>query len=250
LALFEGLRLGSERSFRRLVAAHHASMLRLAALYVDDADAQEELIRWTWSTALHGLGMFTWHTSFRAWLFGILAAHSRARSPTAPPPPGPPGRTPAELPARADMDADMDWVGLAWSPRWSSDGWRVVEQALAALPMAQREVVHLRDIEGWPAADADAALGVTADEGERLLAGGHEAVRAAVRAWLGLPPPGPADVQRETDGVSELLGLMAPAATTAPNGTPPAQLLAIFRDWRASRRIPVWRQLRGAYLAR
>lgn len=249
LALFEGLRLGSERAFRRLVTAHQAPMLRLSALYADDAGAQEELVRWTWSTALHGLGMFTWHTSFRAWLFGILAAHGRARPPTAPP------TAPAPDPACGGTaapaaGADLDWAGLAWSPRWSAEGWQAVERALAALPMAQREVVHLRDIERWPASEADAALGVTADEGGRLLARGREAVRVAVRAWLGLPPSALADPQRERDGVVELLGLLRPAATGSPDADPAHELVAIFRDWRAARRIPVWRRLRGAYLAR
>ena len=257
LAVFEGVRLGSERAFRRLVAAHDAPMLRLAGLYAHDAAGRAELVRWTWSTALHGLGMFTWHTSFRAWLFGILAAHGRARPapPTAPAPPAAPPSVTVPPAAGPPVTAvgDVGWAGLAWSPRWSPDGWRAVERALATLPVAQREVVHLRDVEGWPAAEADAALGVTADEGGRLLAQGRDSLRAAVRAWLGLPPPGPADVQRETDGVVELLGLLAPAAPAAPDAsTGPASdhLVGLFRDWRASRRIPVWRRLRGAYLAR
>jgi DNA-directed RNA polymerase specialized sigma24 family protein len=50
-------------------------MMRVARWYRPDEDGARRLVRQAWVTALGGLDMFTWHTSFRAWLFGILLNH-------------------------------------------------------------------------------------------------------------------------------------------------------------------------------
>jgi len=234
LALYEGVRLGSERAFRRLVAGQAGLVGRMAALYGVDAG---ELARWTWSTALHGLGMFTWNTSFRAWVIGILVAHGRAADHSAPPPAAPPPAPAGTL---------TSWAGLAWSPRWQAGGWEVVDGALAALPLAEREVVHLHDVEGWPARETYDALGLTGGEGDRLLAAGRERVRCAVAAWLG-QAPGPDPDGSQTRAVVELLGLLVREGPAPP---PDRALLAAFRAWRASRRISLPRRVRGALLAR
>ncbi len=234
LALYEGVRLGSERAFRRLVAGQAGLVARMAGLYGVDAG---ELARWTWGTALHGLGMFTWNSSFRAWVIGILVAHGRAAARPQPPPPSPP---------RATATPSTSWAGLAWSPRWQAGGWEAVEAALAALPLAEREVVHLHDAEGWPAREAFDALGLTAGEGDRLLAAGRERVRCALADWLG-QAPGPDTDGSQTRAVVEVLGLLVREGA-AP--TPDRELLATFRAWRASRRISLPRRLRGALLAR
>lgn len=258
LALYEGVRLGSGRAFRRLAAAHAGVMGRMAALYGDEG----VLVRWTWDTALHGLGMFTWHTSLRAWVVGILVAHGRAvhaPSPafdddSAPAEPGADrrGPTPADTGPRGGVrdggrpGLDQGWAGLAWSPRWSDGGWAAVEDALAGLPLAERELLQLHDVEGWPAREAYDALGLTEEDGLRLLGRGREGVRVAVRRWRGLAPaPDPDGSQ--VRGVVELLGLLVGDDTAPP---PDPELQAVFRAWRSGLRISLVRRLRGALLAR
>jgi len=244
LALYEGVRLGSERAFRRLVAVHHGALLRVAGLYRPDPDERRQLVGWAWGTALHGLGMFTWQTSLRAWLFGILITHGRTGAVAVPAPPAP---APPE-PRTAPPGPEPDWSALAWSPSWSPAAWAAVEGALGALPLPQREVVTLVDLEGWPLRDAHDALGLTAAEGTRLLAGGHEALRQALRRWFGLADaPDPDGVQ--TRGVVALLGMLADGAPPLSDEPDPA-LLAVFRSWRARLRLPLLRRVRGVMVSR
>ena len=60
----------------------------------------------------------------------------------------------------------------------------VISGAIEALPLAQREVITLRDIEGWSAADVCNALGLSESNQRVLLHRARSKVRAAVEPYL------------------------------------------------------------------
>lgn len=61
----------------------------------------------------------------------------------------------------------------------------VLVQAMAALPAAQREVVVLRDVEGWPAEEACNALGLSDTNQRVLLHRGRTRLRKALEDYFG-----------------------------------------------------------------
>jgi len=66
----------------------------------------------------------------------------------------------------------------------ASETQAVVSEAIQALPLAQREVISLRDIEGWTAADVCNALGLSETNQRVLLHRARSKVRAAVEPYL------------------------------------------------------------------
>lgn len=230
--LFEGLRLGSRRAFTGLLVDDDATMHRVAALYVGP-DRVDALVRQTWSVALPGLDMFTWQTSLRTWLTGILVTYGRAWAagstwpgPVALPPP------------RGDRpEGPVPWSSLAWSAWWDDDGWDVLERALAAQPLDRREVLWLHDVEGWAWREVLDTLGHPAAEGGHLLADGRAAIGAGLERHLGVAP---ADDPADRDaGVARLLGGLRPRAGAA--GHDPG-LDRVFADWRRGRGGRPWRR--------
>jgi RNA polymerase sigma-70 factor (ECF subfamily) len=67
----------------------------------------------------------------------------------------------------------------------------VVRAAIGALPPAQREVMRLRDVEGWDGAEVCAALALTAGNQRVLLHRGRTRVRAAIEEYLAPVVPEP-----------------------------------------------------------
>ncbi|WP_336921553.1 RNA polymerase sigma factor [Aquipuribacter sp. SD81] len=233
--LFEGVRLGSRRAFEELLDHVDPTMRRLGRLYVPEA-AVGPLVATTWQVALPGLDMFTWHTSLRAWLTGIFVTYARAAAVTAPradaPSAGPvPVRDPAVV-------GDVPWETLAWSAHWSPTYWADLADTLASLPLPQREVLWLRDVERWELRETLDCLGLTAAQGEQLLDAGHDTVAAGVATLVSASPAAVADRGRRHHGVTRLLAELRqdPAAATDPG---PAR---VFTVWRRHRRVRVWRR--------
>ncbi|MDQ3707824.1 MAG: zf-HC2 domain-containing protein [Actinomycetota bacterium] len=277
LALYESVRLGSGRAFRRLVDQHGPGMLRVARWYRPDEDDARRLVRQAWITALGGLDMFTWHTSFRAWLFGILLHHCRGtqvgaqRADVAVAVPRRPPRA-----AHRQPQPSGDWQDLPWSPAWSPESWGVVDDALAALPLPSREAVQFRDVEGWDSGEVCDVLGLTGAEELGVLHAGRTRLAAALAEHLGLDGCGearcgwaavtataylegrlPADQRRTYEAhlshcgacgcqLQQLRGVAAMLALrSTPDGSVAADpaLEAAFRRWRVTRGLRPWRRL-------
>ena len=60
----------------------------------------------------------------------------------------------------------------------------IVLRAIQALPLAHREVITLRDMEGWSAADVCNALGLTETNQRVLLHRARSKVRAAIEPYF------------------------------------------------------------------
>ena len=77
-----------------------------------------------------------------------------------------------------------DWEGEPEDRLLSGELRRVLDDAIALLPAAQQEVITLRDIEGWPAAEVCTVLTITDTHQRVLLHRARSHVRRAVEAYL------------------------------------------------------------------
>src|SRR6266540_2894683 len=78
--LLDALRAGEESAFVALVQQHHASILRVARIYVSNRATAEEVAQETWLAVLNGLDRFEGRSSLKTWIFRILANIARTRA--------------------------------------------------------------------------------------------------------------------------------------------------------------------------
>jgi RNA polymerase sigma-70 factor (ECF subfamily) len=161
-------------------------MLRLAIGYVRSREEAEEVIQETWLAVLTGLERFEGRSSLKTWITRILVnrARSRARRESRMVPlstlgPIDPGG------GVGDIVDQLDWLrltrpsltaawGLGSTPPAPDD--RVlglelldrIETAIDSLPPRQREVITLRDVEGWSATEVRELLEIT-EANQRVL---------------------------------------------------------------------------------
>jgi len=198
------LRQGDEQAFAWLVEQHHVMLVRLALRYVPDQAAAEDVAQETWLHVLRGLGRFQFRSSLRTWITSILKNRARRRATRerrstpvsdawlATLAAGQPAVDPDRFfgPERPDL---LDsWTapphGSAPEERLlASETQAVVSRAIEALPLGQREVITLRDIEGWSAAEVCNALGVSETNQRVLLHRARSKVRAALEPYLSEP---------------------------------------------------------------
>jgi RNA polymerase sigma-70 factor (ECF subfamily) len=198
--LIADLRGGSESAFMYLVDRYHASLLRLARLYVD-GDAAEDVVQETWMGVLRGLDSFEGRASFKTWLFRILANRARTRAARE-------SRTvalsslvhqetesyePAVDPARFRMADDPYPGGWLVAPatdelpeqRLLADELsQQVRDALTQLPPAQGEVVRLRDIEGLTSEEVCELLSISEGNQRVLLHRGRSKIRGILERYI------------------------------------------------------------------
>jgi RNA polymerase sigma-70 factor (ECF subfamily) len=198
--LIARLRQGDEAAFLGLLRDHGGTFRRIARLYASDAVA-EEVVQETWIAVIQGLDRFEGRSSLRTWMVTILVNIARNRgerekrqipfsafddSAAGPEPAvdtdrfqGPTGRFPGgwiSFPERWDEQPEALYL--------SAEGVEAARRAIAALPPAQREVVTLRDVEGWPSDEVSAALGITPGNERVLLHRGRSRVRAMLESAM------------------------------------------------------------------
>ncbi len=200
-AILVALRAGDEATFTDLVAMYSGAMLRVARMYVHNAASAEEVVQDAWLGLLQALDRFEGRSSLKTYLFRIVVncAKTRARKDA---------RT---IPFSAAFEPDDDQGGASVPPeRFQRDGaaagswstppksWaetpersllssetrRIVEDAVDSLPANQREVITLRDIEGWDAADVCNALGLSETNQRVLLHRARAKVRLALEQYF------------------------------------------------------------------
>jgi RNA polymerase sigma-70 factor (ECF subfamily) len=197
-ALLAGLRARDERAFAELVERHGPALLRHARTFVHSAASAEDVVQETWLAVVTGVERFEGRALLRTWLYGIVANRARTRA----------VRERRSVPfsalASAELHEDFHPVDAGrfeqhdrWSGHWTSapEPWpdeqveseetlALVAAAIDELPPAQREVVRLRDVEGWEAEEVCAALELSAGNQRVLLHRGRARVRAALEVHL------------------------------------------------------------------
>lgn len=182
-ALVARLQAGDEVAFTAIVREYHPRLVRLAQSVVGNRAVADEVVQETWLAVVRGVDRFEGRSTFKTWLFHILL--NRARSIAGREHRTQPIAPDAEAIERFDRNGAWATPPVPWSDQVDE---RLVATQLAGrvrnvideLPEAQREVLVLRDVEGLPASDVAALLGLS-DGNQRVLL--HRA-RARVRARL------------------------------------------------------------------
>ena len=188
--LLDALRRRDPDALSTLFARYHRSMVGLATLYLGNSAAAEEVAQDTWLAAIDGLPKFEGRSSLRTWLFHILVKRAskhmrrealiatilsrRSRS--------------ARAPLAHRFTADGSWaVSPTQSTRTPEDLLlsrevsRWVRETIASLPPRQREVIYLRDLEGWSSDEVCELLRITPAHQRVLL---HRARTALYNLYL------------------------------------------------------------------
>jgi RNA polymerase sigma-70 factor (ECF subfamily) len=200
--LIAALRRGDEDAFRTLVSEHGPFLMRLALMHVPSRAVAEEVVQDTWLAVLNGIDRFEGRSSLRTWIASILLNNARTRG----------QRERRVLPfsflqrrreeGRDEPAVDVDRFQSRrtanpghWArppAEWESpeeqlgteEARRVLLEAIAKLPVRQREVIALRDISGWSAAETRNALGLSETNQRVLLHRARSKVRAALERYF------------------------------------------------------------------
>jgi RNA polymerase sigma-70 factor (ECF subfamily) len=202
--LVEALRAGDEAAFATIVELHSPAMLRLARVYVSSQAVAEEVVQDAWVGVIRGLDRFEGRSSLKTWIFRILTNTAKTRSERE-------GRSvpfsslwrPSDDPGEPSVSPDrfLDATDRHWPNHWASSprSWdeipeeqllsgetrRLIEDAIAMLPPAQREVITLRDVQGWSSEEVCELLEISEGNQRVLLHRARAKVRSALEQYLG-----------------------------------------------------------------
>ena len=193
---------GDADAFATLVDRHSAAMINVAMAYVPSRAAAEEVVQETWIGVLRGVERFEGRSSLKTWIFRILtnvALRSGARERRSLPfsalaaaeDTGEPSVDPARF-----LPADHELFPGHWAvmpARWptpeegllAGETREVIRAAIAELPVAQRTVIALRDVEGWSSDDVCEALEISQGNQRILLHRARSRVRNAIESYYG-----------------------------------------------------------------
>src|SRR4051812_583709 len=200
--LIEAIKRGDEAAFAAMVDAYSPALLRMARMFVRDRAVAEEVVQDTWIAVLRGIDRFEGRSSLKTWIYRILINTAKTRG----------QRESRSIPFSAatsedepvvDPDRFLD-AGQRWAGAWmlGPSDWQTPEEellqgetrdailrAIDQLPAAQRAVMTMRDVEGFPADEVAAALGISDGNQRVLLHRARSKVRTAVEAHLGAIEP-------------------------------------------------------------
>lgn len=201
LWLLDALRRGDESAFLSLVSMHYAAMLRLAQVYVGTRAVAEEVIQETWLGVLQGLDRFEGRSSLKTWIFRILLNRARTRAerehrtipfsalvtaaePFEPAVDPDAFRPPEDQYPGGWLTPPTGWDTLPEERLLSQETRQHIDEALTTLPAAQREVITLRDIDGWSSSEVCDYLGISEANQRVLLHRARTRVRRALADYL------------------------------------------------------------------
>jgi RNA polymerase sigma-70 factor, ECF subfamily len=174
----------------------------MARLYVPTAALAEDVVQETWLGVLHGIDRFEGRSSLKTWIFRILTNIAKTRGTRE-------RRTiPFSCAVGATEEDDDVIVGPErflgpdhrWAGHWAAapGPWATPEEALLAgerrtailraieaLCPAQREVITLRDLQGWESTEVCDALSLSPENQRVLLHRARTKVRNAIDVELG-----------------------------------------------------------------
>ncbi|MFL0243481.1 RNA polymerase sigma factor [Mycobacterium sp. SMC-18] len=196
--LAEQLRNGDREAFGKLLDFYGPSMLRVARGYVSSREQAEDVVQETWIAVFKGIDRFEGRASLRTWIFSILInvakKHGMAER----------RHTDTEVRVLTGGTVDPDRFRDAGDPypgHWkeppapfpetpegsllSGELTRVATAGLRRLPERQREVVQLRDVQGFSSEEVCQLLDITAANQRVLLHRGRAVVRQELESYLG-----------------------------------------------------------------
>jgi RNA polymerase sigma-70 factor (ECF subfamily) len=170
-------------------------------MYVATREVAEEVVQETWLGVLKGLDRFEGRSSLKTWMFRILTNIAKTRgvresrtvpfSALAADEAG--GEEYAVDPSRFHASGEAEGAWLLPPAHWdelpesalsSAETLEMVRGAIEELPPAQRQVIQLRDIDGWTAEEVCNVLDLSETNQRVLLHRARSKVRRAIERYL------------------------------------------------------------------
>jgi RNA polymerase sigma-70 factor (ECF subfamily) len=190
--LVSRLRAGDEGAFAELAGKYQHTLLSMARGYVPSNAVAQEVVQDAWLGVLRGIDRFERRSSFRTWLFRILINRAISAG------------------AKERRSVPVDDMGPVTHASWFDAGgtWQVPpepwadqvdDKAIAAkmaariltaideLPLQQREVVTLRDVQGLSSEEVCAVLDISQANQRVLLHRGRSKLRQVIGSEFGRP---------------------------------------------------------------
>jgi RNA polymerase sigma-70 factor, ECF subfamily len=198
--LVGALRQGDGAAFAWLLDRYDASLRRLARNYVATPEVADEVVQETWLAVVKGIDRFEQRSTVKTWLFRILMNVARSRGvrehrsiPFASAAGAlDEGADPAVDPERfqpAGARSPGHWAAppTPWDEEpearlLSQETLAFVAASIEKLPPAQREVITLRDLEGWTSVEVCNALDLSETNQRVLLHRARSKVRQALES--------------------------------------------------------------------
>jgi RNA polymerase sigma-70 factor (ECF subfamily) len=193
LRLIAALRQRDESAFAELIERYHSSLVRLALSFVSSRAVAEDVAQETWLGVLKGIDRFEGRSSLRTWIYRILTNTAKTRA----------QREGRSIPfaslggdGAAVVDADRFLPAGQWTSlpqRWdelpesrlaSVETRTLIDQAIEQLPPTQRQVIRLRDVEGFSSAEVRDLLELSEANQRVLLHRARSKVRRALETYL------------------------------------------------------------------
>jgi RNA polymerase sigma-70 factor (ECF subfamily) len=173
---------GDEALFASLVDRWQPGLIRLARAITGDTAAAEDVAQETWASVLKSLETYAGRSTLRTWVHGVCAhlALARIRQEARSPLPSGPVVDPAGFDEQgAWREPPLRWreetpEALAARP----EVLECIERAVEMLPVRQRVVITLRDVQGFSSEEACEILGVSEVHQRVLLHRARSQVRA------------------------------------------------------------------------
>jgi RNA polymerase sigma-70 factor (ECF subfamily) len=205
--LVAALRRGDENAFGWLVDRYHGALRRLALGFVSTPSVADEVVQDTWLAVIAGIDRFELRSSLKTWIYRILMNKARTRG----------VREHRSVPfSSLEDDAvtsgfspdrfrpahDPEWPGhWSASPRpWqdqpqerlqAAETLDAVRNAIEDLPPMQRQVIALRDIDGWTSDEVCNVLSLSQTNQRVLLHRARAKVRLSLESVLDISTPSP-----------------------------------------------------------
>ena len=194
------LQKGDEGAFATLVELYHTQMIRVATAFVNNTAVAEEVVQETWIGMLRGLGRFEGRSSLKTWLFSILLNKAKTiakrevrhrhvviyeeGSSTSSSVPRSRFQGAGDPEPGHWVKMPQDWNNLPEERMLSQETLDYLRSAIEELPPNQKEVLVLRDIEGWDSGEVCNVLNISESNQRVLLHRARSKVRAMLETYL------------------------------------------------------------------
>lgn len=196
--LVKALCRGDAQAFTGLVDRYHASLVRLAQVWIAPRDGAEEVVQDTWLAVIEGIDRFEGRSSLKTWIVRILINKARRRAARD-------GRQinlgSLNLADEEDGSAPVDsalftWIGrFRTAPAWwaeatperlvaQAEAVEQIEDTIAGLPPGQRAVVLMRDVEGFSSTEVCNILEISETNQRVLLHRARSKLRKALEYYV------------------------------------------------------------------
>ncbi len=198
--LIARLRAGDETIFVQLVDKYHDSMVRIAAIYVNEYAIAEEVAQETWIAVLKGLDRFEGRSSFKTWIFTILSNRAKTRATRErryvplelSDEPTDEGVSPtrfnpmsySEVGTWADGGTPQPWDSIPETRLLGQETSSIIFRTIEALPPNQQQVIRLRDVDGFSAEEVCNMLQLSESNQRVLLHRARGRVRQALETYF------------------------------------------------------------------